>query len=186
MKFSRIMLVLACFIGLTQPAWSQKSPAKAGNGILGYLDPQTGAFKPLVQAPASPEEADALAAIVPTTGTLVFNITITVKSSIGTDTVACDANADVFEALTSQSIGETGLVTATGSGGTRTCKVTIPYSWLLSTPGSDSVSLNIDVFAATSTNLLQQPARGHTQSLPPIKVPTLGGTTTTFTVAVTL
>jgi hypothetical protein len=184
MKISRIALVLACFIGLSQSAWSQKPSEATSHGILGYLDPQTGAFRPLAQTPATPESEDALAA-APAFGSLVFNITITVKSTnLGSDTIGCGANASVFEA-TGQSIEESAFVAATGTGATRTCKVTIPYSWPLSTPTTDSITLGIDVGAAASSSSLASPIRSHTRSLPPIKVP-LGGATTTFTVAVTI
>ena len=58
-------------------------------------------------------------------------------------------------------------------------------SWPLSTPTTDSITLGIDVGAAASSSSLASPIRSHTRSLPPIKVP-LGGATTTFTVAVTI
>jgi len=182
-KILRIMLVLACFIGLTQLAWSEKPSAKAGSGILGYLDPQTGAFRPLAQTPATPEDEDALAATAPTFGTLVFNITITVKSA-GLGTIRCVANASVNDrSLTGfLTYTELGSATATGSGSTRTCTVTIPYSWPILAPTGDTISPDIDVTAGTS---LTQPVRDHIRTLQPIKVPT-SGKTTTFTAAVTL
>ena len=43
--------VLACFLGINVSAWSQNTPTV--NGIRGYLDPRTGAFRPVFPLPAS-------------------------------------------------------------------------------------------------------------------------------------
>jgi hypothetical protein len=186
MKISRIALVLACFIGLAQLAWGQKPGAKAGSGIPGYLDPQTGAFRPLAQTPATPEEEDALATTAPTTGTLVFPITVTIKPPLAAgNTITCVANASVSEGTfpnPAVTYTEVGSATATGSGSPRTCTVTINYSWLLLTRTADKISLDIEVTAGTS---ITQPIRGHTRTLAPIPVP-LSGTTTSTAAAVTL
>ena len=184
MKISRIMLVLACFIGLTQPAWSQKAGDKAGSGIPGYLDPQTGTFRPLAQTLAAPEDTEALAAVAPTTGTLVFTITITVSSKNVGSSITCVANASVSEGTfpNAFTFTEVGSVPAPTSGSPRICTVTIPYSWPLSNRTSDVIMPDIDVFAGTS---LAQPVRGHTRNLSPKPVP-LSGATTSFTANVTL
>jgi hypothetical protein len=184
MKISRLMLILACFIGLTQLVWGQKPAEAAGNDILGYLNPQTGAFRPMAQTSAATADAEALAALTPTGGTLVFNITITLKSALTADTFGCNANADVFDS--GLDYHENAAITATGSGTSRTCKVTIPYSWTLATPTTDTVTLGINVADLSYiTSKLPVPSRSHSRSLPPIKVP-LGGATTTFNIAVTL
>jgi hypothetical protein len=73
MRTSRIILVCACLVGLTQPARSQQSQqAKptAPHGVPGYLDPQTGAFTPMPQR--SVENEEELAATTPTTGKFVI------------------------------------------------------------------------------------------------------------------
>jgi hypothetical protein len=186
MKISRIALVLACFIGLTQLAWGQKPSPKAGSGILGYLDPQTGAFRPLAQTPATPEDEDALTATLPTTGTLVFTITVTIKPPLATgNTVTCVANASVSEGTIPPNIfsfTELGSATAPGTTSTRTCTVTINYSWPLLTPTTDKISLDIVVTAGTS---IAQPIRSHTRNLLTIPVPA-SGKTTPLSAAVTL
>jgi hypothetical protein len=162
---------------VARPALSQNGAATPG--VPGYLDPQTGVFKPLIQQPV--EEADAPAAIAPTTGTLTFTITITVKSTnLGTDKIVCTANASTSEVVPPsgfRSVNETASVAATGSGSTRTCTVTIPYSWPLSTAKTDTVSLSYSVSAIGAAAGGGVPLRLSTQTLPSIKVPASGATT---------
>lgn len=185
-KISRIALVLACFIGLTQLAWAQKPAEAPTHGISGYLDPQTGAFRPMAQTPAVTTDTEALAALAPTGGTLVFNITITFKSALGTDTIGCSANADVFDSGLDYHEDAGVTVTAGAVGTTKTCKITIPYSWPLATAATDTAALGVNVTDLSFIALkLPVPTRSHSRSLPPIKIP-LGGATTTLTVAVTL
>jgi hypothetical protein len=179
MSIAKSILVCVCLVGLTQPVWSQKpnESAKPAPGILGYLDPKTGAFRPLVQNP--PEEEEIEPAIAPTTGTFVFNFTITIASkNLGGDTVLCSADATTFD-TTGLSATESASVKATVSGSAAKCTVTIPYSWPLKTPASDSVTLSYSVEAVnTSTTTGGQPTRSSFQSLPTIKVPASGATTT--------
>jgi hypothetical protein len=59
MKIRYFILVSACIMGLTQPVWGQKVNQTATPGsILGYLDPKTGAFRPLVQNPVETGDAE--------------------------------------------------------------------------------------------------------------------------------
>ena len=168
--------IVACMVGVAQPALSQNGAAT--HGVPGYLDPQTGVFKPLIQRPV--EEADA-AAIAPTTGTLTFTITITVKSTnLGTDKIVCSANASTSEAIPPsgfRSIEENASVAATGTGSTRTCIVTIPYSWPLSTAKTDTITLLYNVSAIGAASGGGVPLRLSTQTLPSIKVPANGAAT---------
>ncbi len=142
MRIAKSILVCVCLLGLAQPVWSQKGneAAKPTPGILGYLDPKTGAFRPLVQNPVEDEEVEP--ALAPTTGTFVFNFTITIASkNLGGDTILCSANADTFE-TTGLSAEESASVKATVTGSTAKCTVTIPYSWPLKSASSDTVSLS--------------------------------------------
>jgi hypothetical protein len=151
----------------------QKKPV--GGGIFGYLDPQTGAFRPSPPAIANDEEA--LATVTPTTGKFVFNFTITVDSAIpSTATIACEASAETLEAVTQHIATETATVAATRSGTTAKCTVTIPYSWVLTTPKTDTVTLTYILSAPTSAPLL--PARMSSQTVAVITVPLNGATTT--------
>jgi hypothetical protein len=168
-------------VALTQTVWSQQAKEAVKPGILGHLDPKTGAFTPLVQRPLEDEEA--LEPLAPTTGTLVFNFTITIKSkNLGGDTIFCAADASVFESSTTLFDAiESGSVKATISGSTAKCTVTIPYSWPLKSASSDMISMSYSV-EATGTSLA---TRLSSQSLPSIKVPP-NGTTTTETIASTI
>jgi len=178
MRIVKTILVCVCLLGLAQPVWSQKAnePSKAAPGILGYLDPKTGAFRPLVQNP--PEEEEVEPAIAATTGKFVFNFTITIASTnLGGDTILCSANASTFEVpgLTAE---ESASVTAKVSGSTVKCTVTIPYSWPLKTASTDTVSLSYSVEAFSGSITTAELARISSQSLPTIKVPATGATTT--------
>lgn len=79
---------------------------------------------------------------------------------------------------------ESNTVAATGTGSTRTCKLTIPYSWALATQSSDNMSTSYSVFGSTGTSGLPQRTAGRSP-LDTRKVPS-NGTTTTLTAAVTI
>jgi hypothetical protein len=180
MKTWKFIIVCACFMGLTLPLWSQQAKEAVKPGILGHLDPRTGAFTPLVQRPLEDEEA--LEPLTPTTGTLVFNFTISIKSkNLGGDTILCFADASVFETSSLFDAIESASVKATVSGSTAKCTVTIPYSWPLKSASSDTISMSYSV-EASGTSLA---TRTSSQSLPSIKVPP-NGTTTTETIASTI
>jgi len=191
-RISNFLLVCICFVALAQPVWSQNAK---GKGIPGYLDPQTGAFTPMVQNSA---ESAALAATTPTTGKFVFNFTITVNSAIPKNgVIGCDASADVFESTTGQFIHESASALATHvSGTTWTCSVSMPYSWVLSTPSTDKATLSyhlaiVEAFQITASNATAStvvapiPTRESNQNIGSINVP-LNGSTTTETVTATI
>jgi hypothetical protein len=171
-----MILVCVCFVGVTQAAWSQRANEAAKPGIPGYLDPKTGAFRPMMQAPA--EEADAALVPANTTGKFVFNFTITIRSTnLGSDTIVCVVDASVFES-TGLRVTESASVKATVSGTSATCTVTIPYSWPLTSASTDTVMLDYAVEAVGPSTTFGQPTRLSSQSLPSIKVPLSGATTT--------
>jgi hypothetical protein len=60
----------------------------------------------------------------------------------GTVAIACTVTASVIDVTAGRSIVESGTVPATRSGSTATCIVSMPYSWTLSAPTTDSLSLN--------------------------------------------
>jgi hypothetical protein len=79
---------------------------------------------------------------------------------------------------------ESNTVAATGTGSTRTCKLTIPYAWSLTTQSTDNMSTTYSVSATTGTSGL--PQRTATRSpLDTRKVPA-NGATTALTAAVTI
>ena len=182
-KLSLIFCCCACFLGMTLSLWGQN--AASTHGILGYLDPQTGAFHLLPQA--SQDEAPPATTTV--TGKIVATFTITVNSTFASTTkIGCNINATVVDAVTGNIISEVaGGDVARGSGTTVTCTATIPYSWTLGSASTDKVSLNytvqVPVTVTSGANLY--PLRLSAQSLGSISVPATG-TTTTETIAATI
>jgi hypothetical protein len=194
MQTRRMMLPLVAIfvLGLAPLGYGQiLTKPHTSHRTLGYYDPATGAFEPLPSA----EEAEA--PVTATTGTLVFKITINVKSAIPKNAViGCTAGASVFDSTSGLSADESGSAVATlTSGTTYSCTVKLPYSWLLSSPTSDKVSLDFntsldygyEVTATNGTATLVQPvgARLTTHTLAPINVP-LTGATTTETISATM
>jgi hypothetical protein len=184
MRTSKILLICLCCLIAAPAVMGQAASSAAKPGILGYLDPQTGAFRPVPQVLDDSLEFPSLTTF---TGTINLTITVTLKTTTITN-VTCVATVLVEDAITTGSpriIEESNDVTGTGSGSTRTCKLSIPYSWSLATQSSDSMNTDYSVFgSASATNAL--PSR--TSLLSPVdsrKVPS-SGTTTTLTAAVTL
>jgi hypothetical protein len=183
----RVLLSLLAVLvfGLGPFSYGQfASKARPAQRTLGYYDPATGKFEPL----ASAQDSDA-PPVVATTGTLVFKFTITVKSVIPKNSViGCSADADVSDS-SGFSADEHGTgVAKLVSGDTYSCSVTIPYSWLLSSPTTDTIFLDTTAdiaygYEVTATNgsaTTIEPVddRVSTHSVPSIKVPATGATTT--------
>ena len=182
MRITKLLLICLCCLIAVSAVWGQAANSQAKPGILGYLDPQTGAFRPVPQAVAPEGEEPMLTTY---TGTINVTITITVKST-GLTNFTCMAGTTVADnvlsgAPTSYSEGDT--VAATGSGNTRTCALKIPYSWALATQSSDTMSTNYTVEGMASTGL---PIRNASRfPLDTRHVPS-NGTVTNLTAAVTL
>jgi hypothetical protein len=175
-----LILSLAVF---SSAVWAQNQNHGAARGILGYLDPQTGTFRPV---PTVAAEGDAdIAAATTLGGTITVTLTITLKTTAIT-TVTCTAEVSAIDNITASpvSFGETDTVAGTGTGSTRTCKLTIPYAWSLVTPSTDSMSTSYFVTGGASTTGL--PQRSSSRSpLDTRKVPG-NGVITTLSAAVTL
>jgi hypothetical protein len=180
MTIPKVLLVCMCCLIAAPAVWGQAANHPAKPGILGYLDPHTGAFRPLPQVA---EEAPDLAAPVTFGGTVNLTITITVKTTALTN-FTCVATVSVFDGTTSPtSFEESNTVAATGTGATRTCKLTIPYAWSLATQATDLMTTSYDVFGTTGATGLPQ----RTSARSPLdtrKVPSTG-TVTALTAAVT-
>jgi hypothetical protein len=68
----------------------------------------------------------------------------------------------VTDGTTSPSFfSESNSVAATGSGTTRTCKLSIPYSWSLTTQSSDNMTTSYVVVGTTGTTGLPQRSSSH-------------------------
>lgn len=167
------------------------APSLDTHRVLGYFNPTTGLFEPLRTGMQDAEGAQ----VTPTTGTLVFNFTITLKTALPSHgLLLCSAAAAVIE--TSFSADEVGFGYAHFvSGSTYSCSVSIPYSWLLSTRTTDKIILSykaeviegIQLTAnnGTSTTVATTTGRASSQTIASVPVP-VSGATTTEDVAVTL
>jgi len=176
MKLMKLLFAVICSLGLLASGFAQTTETQKKTAVFGYMDPKTGLFHSLARTPLSPEEA---AAIVPTTGKFVFNVTITVNSALSTKAViGCEAVGGVAD-LTTGEFTNIVAVTATRSGTTATCTVTVPYSWDLATPAKDTVAFDLSVSASVGT-LGSTTFYDETFTAPGIttKVPANGATTT--------
>jgi hypothetical protein len=172
-----------CVVGFVtrvggQAPLGDQAPAGA-QGILGTLDPQTGAFKPLTKPNRVKDEGGIYGTTTPTTGTLQVNVTITIKSTIpSTEPIACTVTAVMEEVYDSVYVNESATALAVRSGSTATCSMTIPYSWYLEAPASDVITITSTI--TTPLNWLNAgvaAARVSTQTWGYIYVPTSGATT---------
>ena len=182
MRITKLLLICLCCLIAVPAVWGQTANNQAHSGILGFLDPQTGAFRPAPQVIAAEDEEPMLTT---ETGTIKVTLTITVKTTSLTN-FTCTANTFVMDNLTGNPVTytESNTVAATGSGSTRTCTLKIPYSWALATSSSDTMSTSYTVEGTTGTSGLPQ----RTASRSPLdarRVPS-NGTTTTLSAAVTI
>jgi hypothetical protein len=181
MRITTLLIICTCCLIAVPAVWGQAPTAPNKAGVLGYLDPHTGAFRPIPQIAGEDVESPPVTVVG---GTISLTITITLKTSAITN-VTCIAESIVVDNAANPVIySESNTVAATGTGITRTCKLTIPYSWALATQSSDSMSTTYNVLGSAGTSGLPQ----RTASRDPLdtrKVPT-NGTTTTLTAAVTI
>ena len=112
-----------------------------------------------------------------------MTLTIALKTTALTN-INCSEEVSVLDGTTSpRFLAESNSVAATGKGTTRTCNLSIPYSWGLTTQASDNMTTSYSVFGITTTGVPER-----TSSLSPLdtrKVPAKG-VTTALTAAVTL
>jgi hypothetical protein len=183
MRITKLLLICMCCVMVAPAVWAQTANSQAKPGILGYLDPHTGAFRPV---PAVAGEIAEAPAVVTFTGTVTDTLTITLKTT-GLTNITCTEDVSVLDAITTPApriFGESDTVAATGTGTTRTCVLSIPYSWGLTTQSSDNMTTSYGVFGSTGTTGVPQ----RTSTLSPVdtrKVPA-NGATTALTAAVTL
>jgi hypothetical protein len=183
-----VVLFLVCApFGFAQLGTQALTPHRT----LGYYNSETGLFEPLRSATQDLAEP----AVTPTTGTLIYKFTITLKSPLPKNAlVLCSAGGDIVE--TGFSADEQGLGIATlESGDTYTCSVSMPYSWQLKTASTDKIILSykaqtyeaLQVTAANGTGTIVTSTAGRvsSQTIAEIPVPA-SGATTTETVSVTL
>ena len=179
MRVTRLLLICMCCIMIVPAVWGQAANGPGKSGILGFLDPHTGAFRPVPSAGAEGPEA-----LTTFTGTINVTLTITLKTTAITN-VTCSEEVSVIDAITSSPrfFAEGDSVAATGTGTTRTCTLSIPYSWALATQPNDTMSTSYVVAGTKGTGL---PTRSSTLSPLDTRSVPANGTTTTLTAAVTL
>ena len=184
MRITKLLLICLCCLLAVSTVWGQSANSQAKPGILGYLDPHTGAFRPV--APPADDAAAELPPAAPFTGTITLTITVTLKTA-GLTNVLCSATTSVIDGLASPRIfDEDDTVLATGTGATRTCKLSIPYSWALLTQATDTMSTGYTVTGSASATGATPPLRSSSLStLDTRKVPA-NGATTALTASVTL
>jgi hypothetical protein len=173
MKITKLLSICVCCVLVAPAIWGQAANGPSKPEILGYLDPHTGAFRPVPQA--SEDIVDAT--FTTFTGTITVTLTITVKST-GLTSFSCTADVGVLDQISStpRDYTESGTAAATGTGTTRTCKVTIPYAWALGTQASDTMTTSYTVFATGGTGSAAQRISG-LSPLDSRKVPANGATT---------
>ena len=175
MKITKLFCTIVCLLGLVAVSFAQNIESKKTPGIMGYLDPRTGAFHSMPAVDSGSPDVPLAA----TTGKFVVSFTITVASTIAaTAKIACISTASLVDVTTSNFIEEEAAVVATRSGTTATCTVNIPYSWNLGSASSDKVTLTYSIQAPVEASATTQfPQRLSTQSIGTISVPANGATT---------
>jgi hypothetical protein len=173
---------------------ARTATASLALGLAALLGPVPGAQAADHQAPGLPDPAAGATAaqvqafdvesVAASTvgGTLVVNLTVTIKSAIPLTTpILCSVNAYLAEASVTgtNTIAEAATVAATRAGAKATCRVSLPYSWTVLSSATARVSLNALVSAtktgAPQTGLLN---RSSSFTLGSIAVPANGATTT--------
>jgi hypothetical protein len=184
MRITKLFLICVCCVMVAPGVWGQAANNAAKPGILGYLDPKTGAFRPV---PMATDEIVDPATFTTFTGTITVTLTITVKTTALT-VFNCTAEVSNEDNITVSPRGysESATATATGTGATRTCKMTIPYAWSLATHGSDSMTTSYIVFGSGTSTTGADTQR--TSGLSPLDTRLIpaSGATTALTAAVTL
>jgi hypothetical protein len=180
MKITKMFLVCICCLTVALIAWSQTTDNPAGPGILGYLDPQTGAFRP-----AHPSAQVMTASALPvSTGKIDLTLTITVKTA-GLTNISCAVHARVDDGGGQGDYDESASVAASGTGTTRTCTLKTPYAWSLGDAPVDFLYTTWSVTgqAGTTGGLPQRTVSNSLfdqRNVPP------NGAITTLTAAVTM
>jgi hypothetical protein len=178
-------------------AFAQTTSHAEATKVFGFQDSRTGTFHPLGTAP---DISDAAAATTTYTGTIETTVTVTLKTALPKGgTVACRVEADPTSEGVSGDVfyEETATAIATVSGSTATCKVNIPFSWLLFTPSTASGkvqtnsitgSLDVTMYSPITTSIVgitEDVAREQTRAIV-INGGVVADGTLTVTAAVTL
>ena len=172
MNSTKRILVGLSMLVLSVTAWSQNSNRQTVPGIPGYLDPQTGAFRPM---PVVTDSEESAAGVTPTTGKIVLTLTVNLVSTFPTtEAFSCGLTAAAVDS-SGLSFIDSEQIAATKAGTTLTCTITLNYSWALTTPTVDRMTITYQVNGAAGTNGL--PVRIAQHGVAVMTVPATGKTT---------
>jgi hypothetical protein len=198
MRKQSIALVAAIALGAlggSAIAHAQTANAPFQKKVFGFQDPKTGVFHPLGHSP----DLENPATTTTYSGTVEVNVIITLKTALPKgDLVACSVGAiassfSETNSLLDVTYDESAASIASVSGSTATCKVNIPYSWVLLTPSTTVLnsldgSLDVIMYSPTATSLtteLEDLVREHSQAIT-INAGKPGDGTLSVSVAVTI
>ena len=184
MKITNLLLICMCWVMVAPAAWGQAANNAVKPGILGYLDPKTGAFRPV---PLATDEIVDPATFTTFGGTITVTLTITVKStSLTVFTCMADVSVEDNVTVIPRSYTESATATATGTGATRTCKLTIPYAWSLATHANDMMTTSYFAFGSGATTTGADTQRSSQLFYLDNRLVPANGATIALTAAVTL
>lgn len=177
MRLIKILLVSICTVAIAGSGWSQPDNSNEGPGILGYFDPSTRVFQPLMRPAVSPNAFSTF------TGQFVINFTIAVSSAIaGTQPITCGVDASVIDEnrTFSNYVSESASAIAAHSGNFAKCRVAFAYSWRLANAKTDTVTLSyyISTYVTSTPTLKQLSSRNASQWIDVLPIPANGSTTT--------
>jgi len=102
--------------------------------------------------PLVPDGYSDLANTSQTGGKIVLTLTTTLTTSFPTTEVfSCGLNATVADVISGLTFSDTIFVTATKSGNTLSCTVTLPYGWDLASPTQDIMLVLYTINATNGT-----------------------------------
>jgi hypothetical protein len=179
MRKQSIALVAAIALGAlgtSVRAHAQTANPPFQKKIFGFQDSRSGVFHPLGH---SPDLSENPAATTTYSGTVEVTVTVTLKTALPKgDSVACSVGAiasseSETSPFASVAYDESATSVASVSGSTATCKVNIPYSWVLFTPSTTVVnsldgSLDVIMYSPTATTItteLEDLTREHSQAI---------------------
>jgi len=131
---------------------------------------------------AQPAEENPDATSTATTGTVAITLTVTVQTA-GVKAVDCAGVVSILDTATRTVFSVSTTVAATGTGATRTCTISVPYSFVLASPSTDSLGIGYTISAPTGASPL-----GRNLEASPLKTIPLpkSGTTTPVVTAATI
>ena|ERR1700678_693692 len=195
LRIALVAVIALVTVGGSVLTLAQTANRAASAKVFGYQDSKTGTFHRLG---STPELIDAAAATTTYSGTIETTVTITLKTALPTGgTISCAVGAAaISENETTDAVvafSESATSIATVSGSTATCKVSIPYSWVLFTPSATIIneltgSLDVIMYSPVTTSITgfaEDLAREHSQAIT-INAGKPGDGTETVTASVTL